>query len=371
MDWQQVREQFPALEKCTYLNTAGGCAMSRRAAAYGRQYFDEALSDGDLMWPQWLQRTEDIRSNLAIALNTTPDAVAFFANASAAYSCAAQLMNSEAEVLLIAEDFPSVTLPWLQAGAKVRFLETDADGGVPIHRLEEAITPSTKSLALSHVQYHSGYRFDLDELCALRSKYGLQILLDTTQSFGAFSIDMDRHPVDAMVFSGYKWSTAGYGIAGLYVAKELRKPESYPSAGWRSAEVPYDMLFDQLVLSSEARSLELGHPPFPGIFALGGALEILEEIGINSIEQRIDELCQYLHEQLKAKDFKVSSSGYKKHQSGITMLELADASETVEKLKAKGIFVSIRGGRVRISVHFYNTKADIDRFIATLCELSG
>ena len=78
MDWQQVREQFPALEKCTYLNTAGGCAMSRRAAAYGRQYFDEALSDGDLMWPQWLQRTEDIRSNLAIALNTTPDAVAFF-----------------------------------------------------------------------------------------------------------------------------------------------------------------------------------------------------------------------------------------------------------------------------------------------------
>jgi selenocysteine lyase/cysteine desulfurase len=159
---------------------------------------------------------------------------------------------------------------------------------------------------------------------------------------------------------------AGYGIGATYLSPEFRSKYQIPSVGWRSAAVPYKMLFDEVTVSGSAKDLELGHPPFAAIFALGAAIDFTSQVGISCIEQRIRELTLYLHERARDVGIKVVSTQTPANMSGITMLNIQSPDEVVTKLKERGVFVSVRNGLVRVSVHFYNAQSDIDTLISEL-----
>jgi selenocysteine lyase/cysteine desulfurase len=203
----------------------------------------------------------------------------------------------------------------------------------------------------------------LSELC--RSK-GILLIVDATQSFGTLRIDLERDPVDALVFSGYKWTTAGYGIAPLYVRKKHLESRRLPGAGWRTAKQPYALVNDFLDLTTEASGLELGHPPFPGIFALRGALRLIEEVGLGNIEARIQELTDYLHRKMDAAGISIASPRASQDRAGITMVGVSNPAEVANRLKEKKIFTSARGSALRVALHFFNTHEDIDRLAGAL-----
>ena len=191
-------------------------------------------------------------------------------------------------------------------------------------------------------------------------------ICDATQSVGAFPVDLTRIGASVLVFSGYKWACAGYGIAGLYVAPAYRAWAGPPVAGWRSAESPYDLAFRDPSFSRDARALEMGHPPVPGIFALGGALEVTESIGIDRVAARIQELVGLLHAGLDELGLAPASPRAVDARSGIVMIPVVDADEAGEALKRKDIVVSVRGGKLRVSLHMFNSPADVRRLLAGL-----
>ena len=128
-----------------------------------------------------------------------------------------------------------------------------------------------------------------------------------------------------------------------------------------------DMVHNQIVnLKKEASQLELGCPHFPNIFALGGALELLDSIGQENIKTRIFELNSYLVGRLAELNLEIGSPLEDKYRSGITIVKIPNAKEVVEKLISRNIIVSQRGEGVRVSMHIYNNKEDIDTFIETL-----
>lgn len=368
VDWDAVRACFPAASACTYLNTAGGGPMSSTARAAVLEYYEGMYARGDIGWPDWRDRVEVIRAQLARFLNAGPEDVAFCGNASAALNFAAAIAPP-GEVLTGADEFPSVIMPWIVRGRTVRYAESDETGMLTAERLERSMTPRTRVLALSHVQYASGARLDVKAIGALCRDRGVMFVCDATQSIGAFPFDVENVRPDVLVFSGYKWACAGYGIAGLYVSSAYRDWTTPPLAGWRSAESPHALESRSPEFTRDARAFELGHPPVPGVFALGGALEMTASVGIERVEARIHQLADHLHAGLDAGGFELTSPRGRGARSGIAMIRIHDPERAGDHLKNKGIFISIRGGKLRVSLHLFNDEADIEHLLAVLDEL--
>jgi selenocysteine lyase/cysteine desulfurase len=191
----------------------------------------------------------------------------------------------------------------------------------------------------------------------------LIFVVDATQGMGVFPIDVGASNIDFLVFSGYKWAQAGYGVGALYVAPNFIDTKSFPVAGWWSARDPEAVINDRLDLKETAAALEVGCPHFAGIFALGGALTLFEQIGAVQIEERIHKLTDYLHQRLDEDGLIVVSPRIRDQRSGITIIEMRNAPDVVKSLAERKIIVSARGRGLRVSVHVFNNFDDIDHLV--------
>ncbi len=343
--------------------------MCAPAVEEARRYLEEAHSHGDGKWDEWVARSEGVRRHLASVLKAAPEEIAFLSNASFGMNTLAEMFGGDGEVLAAADDFPSVTLPWLRRGYPVRFLASGSGGAPDYKEIEEAVGDGTRYLVISFVQFATGFRYDLARLGEICRARNMLLVVDATQGFGAFPIDVQRGRIDALVFSCYKWTTAGYGIAPLYVRKEILESRSLPLVGWRSARVPYDLVSNRLDLTSEARGLELGHMPFAGVFALGGALRLLEEIGLDNIEARVQDLTEELHARMANVGLTLLSPRERERRSGITVLEVPEPESVTRRLRERNIFVAARRRGLRVALHFYNDHDDIERFTVAMTDI--
>jgi len=371
MDWSQIRALFPAAERYTYLNTAAAPPLSLLAAREGKRYYDEMAEHGDVRWESWLCQAEQIREKLASFINADARGVAFTYSTSHGMNLIAGILDHCGDVLCPADEFPSCTLPWLQQRYRVDFVCSRDRGVIDLDDIQKSITANIRVLVISFVQFATGFRQDLVALGRLCRERNLIFVVDATQGIGVFSIDVVNSGIDFLVFSGYKWAQAGYGVGGLYLAPRFLSPTSFPGAGWWSARDPEAVVNDRLDLKQTAAALEVGCPHFAGIFALGGALTLFEEIGKRRIEERIHELTDYLHHRLEAERFNIASPLKREQRSGITIVEIHNAPDIVKCLAEKNIIVSARGKGLRVSVHIFNNFDDIDRLIVGLRELTS
>jgi len=366
MDWQAVRELFPATRTYTYLNTAAAPPLSLYAAREGERYYEEMLQHGDVVWGRWLTQMEKVREKLASLLHAQAKELAFTYSSSHGMNLIAQILAKRGEVLASADEFPSATLPWLQQRYGVHFVASRERGIIELQDIEDAVGPQTRILVASYVQYATGFRQDLFSLGQLCRERDLVFVVDATQGMGVFPIDVAACGIDFLVFSGYKWALAGYGVAGLYISERFLDTRQFPVAGWWSARDPEALINDRLDLKATAAELEVGCPHFAGIFALGGALDLFADIGAERIERRVHELTDYLHACAASAGLKIASPTDRNQRSGITIIETSDAQRVVQALAEKKIMVSARGKGIRVSLHIFNNFEDIDRLLQAL-----
>jgi selenocysteine lyase/cysteine desulfurase len=373
MDWDKIRDLFPATKKFVYLNAAEASPVSILSAREAKTFYDEILTRGDLPWNEWLEKREKIRKKVVELINADKSEIAFTLNTSHGMNLiAGMLKRFGKEVVTMDDEFPSTTLPWLNLGYELRFVKPE-DAVYSIDEIEKNITSNTKILVTSHVQYKTGFKQDLVELGKLCKDRGLIFVVNATQSAGAMPIDVRKANIDFLVFSGLKWMMAGYGIGVFYMDKEWFEKVDYPVAGWQSVRDPFLVDNRKLDLRKEASAFELGCPHFSNIFALGGALDLLNEIGKENVERRIYELGDYLVKKLEELDSELSqqivSPLDRKYRSGITVIGLKNAETIVQELHKKNIVVSARGRGLRVSVHVYNNEEDVDKLMSELGKL--
>ena len=366
MDWSQIRALFPAAERYTYLNTAAAPPISLLAAREGKRYYDEMAEHADVAWDRWLSQVEEVREKLAKFLHAEPRSIAFTYSTSHGMNLIAGILQHCGDVLCPADEFPSCTLPWLQQRYRVHFVRSRDCGVIDLEDVQRSITAKTRILVASYVQFATGFRQDLVSMGRLCRERKLIFVVDATQGMGVFPIDVVASNIDFLVFSGYKWAQAGYGVGGLYIAPRFLNTNSVPVAGWWSVRDPEAVINDRLDLKETAAALEVGCPHFAGIFALGGALALFEKIGAVQIEQRIHQLTDYLHQRLDKEGLKIASPRIRDQRSGITIIEMRNAPEVVKSLAEKKIIVSARGKGLRVSVHVFNNFDDIDHLVAAL-----
>jgi cysteine desulfurase/selenocysteine lyase len=366
MNWDEIRALFPAAVRYTYLNTAAAPPLSLAAASEGKRFYDEMAEHGDIRWESWLGQAEQVRVKLADFLHADARSIAFTYSTSHGMNLIAGILDHCGDVLCPADEFPSGTLPWLQQRYRVHSVPSRDHGVIDLDDVERSITADTRVLVTSYVQFATGFRQDLASLGRLCRNRNVVFVVDATQGMGAFPIDVVASSIDFLVFSGYKWTQAGYGVGGLYIAPRFLDPTSFPVAGWWSARDAEAVINDRLELKETAAALEVGCPHFAGIFALGAALALHGKIGSHQIEQRIHELTDYLHQRLEAEGLSIASPRKREQRSGITIVEMRDAPAVVKHLEAKNIIVSARGKGLRVSVHIFNNFDDIDALMAGL-----
>lgn len=149
-NWEYVRKQFPVFKEYFYLNTASRGAISTNTIRQVQEYY-ELSTLGDTTLDDLLTRVEVIREQLANFINANCDEIAFISNSSLGMNFAAQLFIDEGEVITMSDEFPSVTLPWLQQKFSTTFVKSQSDGKIKLENIENCINQNTKFVVTSYV----------------------------------------------------------------------------------------------------------------------------------------------------------------------------------------------------------------------------
>ena len=368
IDWDKIREQFPVTSRVAYLNSAAAGPVSVPAHESATNYYRKMMNDGDVHWNRWLAEREAIRARVAKFINAEPDEIGFTTNTSSGMNVIVDALEHRGEVISCHLEFPVTTLPWMNRRIPVH-LVSPVNGEVRMEDVISAMTSDTAVIALSHVQYSNGFRIDPHELARIKGRHAL--VINAAQSAGVFQIDVKRMQIDALCATGHKWMLAGYGSGFVYLSRELLRQSHSRTLGWLSVEDPFRDRNDELRPRHDASArVELGCPHFAGIFSLGATVNLIEEIGIENIQQRALELNRFLTSRLDELGFKILSPlKNESMRSAETLVEFERPSEVARHLFRRGVIVTEKPQGIRIATHFFNNEGDIERLIDGLKEM--
>ncbi|HCU24147.1 MAG TPA: aminotransferase [Deltaproteobacteria bacterium] len=374
------RELFPVTERFIYMNHAAVAPISRRVAEAVEDFNRQALEYGYTRAETWHRRIETIRGLCAQLIGAEAEEIAFVKNTSHGLSLIARGLGlGEGDEVLISEsEFPTNVYPWMaleKLGVVLK--KIPAHGAeLALDRLETLITEKTKVVSLSSVQYATGYRLPVAEIGRLCRDLGIYFFIDGIQSLGAFPLDVKRDKVDFLAADAHKWMLGHEGIGILYVRKDLIEKIDPCLLGWNSVVQPLD--FDRLhfKLPETALRFEEGSHNGLSIYGLGAAVELLLEVGVARISERIMTLTDRLLEEGRELGLIFTSAVQPEFRSGIVSFRLPQDPEGQKladlerRLFSEGIYVSVRRQSLRLSPHFYNTEAEISHVLKTVKKLS-
>lgn len=371
---EELRALFPVTQNWIYLNHAAVAPISLPVAAAIQAFTQEALQQGYTASAKWSQRVEAIRASAARLINGDPRELAFVKNTSHGISLIARGFTWKPgdEVITCETEFPSNIYPWMaleKQGVILKKLPI-CDGKIQIELLNNWITPQTRLLTLSSVQYGNGYRLPLNEITELCRQRGLFFLLDGIQSLGAFPLDVSNTPVDAMAADAHKWLLGPEGIGLFYLRTQNLEKIEPALIGWNSVAQAHRFDRINFELRPDAARFEEGSPSTLSLYALGAAIDLLLQIGVSRIAERILALTEQLSQGLQARGLQITSSVDPRYRSGIITFripgEISRTQELERFLFSQKIYAAFRQGSVRFSPHFYNTEAEIDQALQAI-----
>jgi selenocysteine lyase/cysteine desulfurase len=320
-----------------------------------------------------MELTEDARDLISKLIGSeTSERITFMGNTSDALSAVAEGLEWTAgdEIILNTMEFPSNIQPFRileNRGVKLIYLEPDGYGKITPEMIESAITPKTKMISISFVQYLNGFRADLKSIGEICKTHDIYFAVDGIQGLGAFELDVEESHIDALASGAHKWLMSPMGIGFLYLSEKLANEIKPAKTGWLSVEVPWEMSNFEQPWLPVSKHLETGTYNTIGIVGLNASLKHLLEIGIKSIENEILDLSAYLISNLSnQKGVTLLTPENENEHAGIVTFELdseKSADQIVENLQSKQITISARNGCIRISPHYYNTVDELQRLL--------
>ena len=365
------RHEFPACADRAYLNCAAVAPGSTRVRAAINAWLDDHVAQGSMASAGWWERTAEVRARTAELVGAAPEEIAFVRSTSHGLAMVAEGLDwrSGDEVAVAsALEYPSNVYPWKHlADRGVRVSEMRAaDGAVTPEAVEDAIGPRTRLVAVSSVQFASGHRTDVDVIGRICRDRNVLFVVDAIQQAGAFPIDVKASGIHAMAACSHKWMLGLLGIGFLYVDRDLL-PNLRPAlVGWHSVEDAFAFDGTRFDLRTDGSRLEEAAPTFPMVYGLGAAVDMLLEAGVANTAAHITGLLDRAAGALEAIGCEVSPAPG--HRAGILMVEppSADVDALAEACEERGIAVSVRRGRLRLSPHLYNNEDDIDALVDLL-----
>jgi cysteine desulfurase/selenocysteine lyase len=366
-----IRSEFPVTSKYAYLDHAAVGPLPTRVLEATKLVVQEK-SEGDIHWEAWEERAEAARKSIADLIGAREEEIALTTSTSEGLAIVANGLSYEKgqNVVTCDMEFASNLFPWQaltkRYGLELRVVQNH-EGILRMDDFNDVIDEKTKLVAVSYVQYSNGFRTDLAELSKIAHENGAYVVTDAVQAVGQMPIDISNIGVDFLATSGYKWLLSPISTGFLYVERDLIN-ELWPTiVGYRSDENPMDFSYRNLQPAKTARRYEAGQLNFPGFAGMKEAIGLLQDVGIANVWSRILSHIDLLRDGLeKNSSVQIRSSMDKKTRSGILNLRCENPDSIADRLFEHGIVISVRGGGLRISPHFYNTEQEIHKLISEL-----
>ena len=353
--------------------------MPRRAAEAMRKYAREA-EEGAYLGADWHKDIQRLRGVAGRLINAKREEIAFVKNTSEGIATVAGGIDWRAgdRIVTTGVEYPANVYPWMDVakrfGVELVMVpeETGEDGArrVRLERiLEEAQHPRTRLVALSHVEFASGQRHDLAAVGRVCREKGKLFCVDAIQSVGVLPVDVVGMGIDFLSADGHKWMLGPEGAGIFYCRKELLEGIRPLIVGWMNVINADDYGHYDFTLKPDAGRFECGTHNVAGLLGMKAAIELLAEVGIERVAERVRLLTERVIEGVRRKGYQVVSPRGQGEWSGIVSFVSSkhDHKEIWKRLrKEERIEIAVREGRLRVSPHFYNTEEQVERLVEVL-----
>ncbi len=354
------RDEFPAVRNRTFLGAHTLAPLSRRARAAMDRFFDawETKASAERVWfedilPE-MRRLEALYARLigadAQEIALTPSVTTGLASLASCLS-----YEDRNEIVLSRREFPTDTHLWLaqeRRGAKVVWIDDDD--------YASAIGERTAVCSASRVSYLDGALIDAHALVDACRYAGAMSIVDDYHGSGTVPLDVHALGNDALVGGPLKYLLGGPGIAFVYVRRDII-PSLKPSiTGWFAQADFFAFDNSKVQWPDTAQRFALGTPAPASIFAAAAGLDIVFEVGVDRIRERVQDLIDYAVAKADEHRLTVRTPRERERRGGVFVVEVDDAKHALERLLDNGVIVDERHGAIRACPHFYTSEDDVD-----------
>jgi cysteine desulfurase/selenocysteine lyase len=371
------RELFPITRQLTYFNHAAVGPLSVRAYDAMEGHARDQRDFGALHWRDWYAEYDRLRESAGRLIGAQPGEIAILKNTSEGLSFVAEGLrwNGGENVVTTALEFPSNWTPWrllARRGVQTRVAATST-----VEDIEPLIDGGTRIVSVSSVAFHNGFTADLEAIGELCERRGVLFCVDAIQSIGVLPIDVRRAKIHFLAADGHKWMCGPEGAALFFVSTEKLGELQVLENGWTNIDRKGRFLDCGLEWLPDARRFEAGSLNTNGIYGLRAALDLLLEVGIETIAADALALANRLADGVEDAGWGLGSPRpILSPIIGATppIVENGDTKSLLwyhRRLEEQGIVCAPREGMLRFSPHFYNDAQDVDRVVDALRALSS
>jgi selenocysteine lyase/cysteine desulfurase len=376
-DLAEYRSEFPVVEQRTYLISASLGPLSRRSRALAVEHLDlwERLGPEELWFDHALPRLQECREKFASIIGADADEVAIVPSVSSGLSSIASCLDFRArpKVVLGAMDFPTNHYVWRaqeRIGAKLDVAPSHDDIRVDAEEYAARIDEQTAIVNTNRVLFESSWIMDVPTIVDRAHAAGALVVVDDFHGSGVVPINVHALGVDFLVSGALKWLCGGQGIAFLYCRRDLIETMEPLVVGWFGTQDPFQFDRSELRLRPDARRFETGTYALPQAWTACGGLGIILEVGVDRIRERNQELTRAIIQGADGLGVEVLSPRTDSQRGGLVRVRVPGGPEVAESvlqaLFERDVVLDKRGDALRISPHFFNTEADIERCFTEL-----
>ncbi|HJZ75771.1 MAG TPA: aminotransferase class V-fold PLP-dependent enzyme [Vicinamibacterales bacterium] len=369
------RELFEIPDDVTYLNCANMSPQLRSVTQVGVAAVSGKASPWTVRPEDWFAPTERLRTLFARIINGDPDGVAIVPSVSYGIAVAAANLPvaSGQSIVLLDGEFPSNVYAWhdlaRRRAAVVRTVARPSTSAWT-DALIDAIDSTTAVVSVPNCHWTDGRLVDLPRVAAAARRAGAALVIDGSQSVGAYSLDVATIEPDFLVTVGYKWLLGPYGLAYLYIAPRWRRSGVPLEHSWltRAGAEDFTCLTDYSDnFRQGARRFDMGEFPQFVLTAMAiAALEQVLEWSVDRVQKVISALTSRAEEGVRnAEGDAVRGTDRVGHLIGIRP-RAGVRRDLISALTGAKVYVSVRGDAIRVAPHLYNTGADIERLLDVL-----
>jgi cysteine desulfurase / selenocysteine lyase len=362
--------EFPVRRNFLYFNHAAVAPLPTRVADAMTAHVENVRDRGGADWRTWFGMIEKTREKAARLIHASAAEIAFLPNTSWGLNLVALGFPWKEGDNVVTDDmeFPSNAYPWrgLAARGVTRRAAKNRRGRVTAEDIAALVDERTRVVAVSWVAFHNGWVFPLAAIGKLCRERGILLVVDAIQGLGALPLDAAAANVDVLCADGHKWLYGAEGCAVFYVSEAARERVPARATGWWNLKTEGEYLEYKAAPYTGARRYEPGTLPAANVAALGAALDLLADMGPDTVRARILENVETFRKGLAERGWKIVSP--EPLASGIVaaLPPSGDARTWAKALEQRGVIIAPREGAVRFSPHAGNDIGEVARALAVI-----
>jgi cysteine desulfurase / selenocysteine lyase len=369
---QEMRALFPIAGRYAYLDHAANAPLATPVRSTMEVYLTR-MTEEPFDLAHWERLRSQVRTRIAELLSVGPESITFTKNTTAGLGLVAAGLDWEAgdNIVGVHREFPSNIYPWMglkRKGVELRLYQPE-QGRIDVKGVVRLCDQRTRVLAISAVQFWSGFRTDLGALATALRGRDVLLVIDGVQAVGSLHLDLSRTPVDFLAAGAQKWLLGPMGVGFAYVGPRMLERLHPVAIGPESVVRSHEYVDYDLTFKPDARRFEDAAPNYPGILGMGAAINLLLRCGAPVVEEVVLRLADRLRDELPSRGYElVLKPTAPSERSGIVSFRHPRMvpAELHTRLREAGVIISLRSDFLRASPHYYNSDEDLDRLLEAL-----